>query len=381
MSVNNNDQNERAAKFVEWFEKHIKGKERSEGQVFLDRLFQAFGNAGALEAGAEYEKAVKRRKKSSTAFADLVWKPRVIIELKKRGEKLEKHYDQAFEYWLTLVPNRPQYMVLCNFDEFWIYDLNTQLNDPVHKLNTKELKDEWHALTFLFPTPQKPTFNNNNVEVTEEVAKIVGSLYLSLTSRDIAPERAQRFVLQLVVALFAEDVDLIPKYTLLKILEEAIKKPVTQKELKDLFQAMANEKVNSKPKKYKDIAYFNGGIFSEVEPVELNFKELDLLYDASKYNWEKVRPSVFGSIFEGSMDPEKRHGHGIHFTSELDIQKIVGPTIVRPFRERIEKAKTKKEKGKYFRRFVNLKFSILLAVAETFYILHSENFADLKLRF
>lgn len=333
---------ENLQEFVDWFKKHIKGYERGEGQLFFNRLLQAFGNPGILEVGAALEERVKKRK-GTTGFADFVWKPRVIIELKERGTPLHKHYEQAFEYWLTLVPNRPRFMALCNFDEFWIYDLNTQLNDPVHILKTETLANDWGALAFLLPKEEKPIFNNNNVEVTEAAAKIVGSMYFSLSKRKVDPAQAQRFVLQLVVALFAEDVGLIPKYTLHKILGEAVRNPITQKELTLLFEAMASESGSKKPAKYKDIPFFNGGIFSVVDAVELNFKEVDLLYEASKQDWSKVRPSIFGSIFEASMDPKERHGHGIHYTSELDIQKIVNPTIVRPFRERIEKAKSRKD--------------------------------------
>jgi hypothetical protein len=53
--------------------------------------------------------------------------------MKKRGERLEKHYQQAFDYWLHLVPNRPEFVVLCNFDEFWVYDLNQQLDEPMER--------------------------------------------------------------------------------------------------------------------------------------------------------------------------------------------------------------------------------------------------------
>lgn len=345
LSAHQDEKLKRLETFLVWFRKHCTGDEKGEGQLFFNYLFQAFGNAGVKEAGATCEERVKK-KKGGTGFADLVWRPRVIIELKKRGTPLQKHYEQAFEYWLTLVPNRPQFMALCNFDEFWIYDLNTQLNDPVHVLKTENLLADWGALAFLFPKAEKPIFNNNNVEVTEAAAKIVGSIYLSLASRKVEPERAQRFVLQLVVALFAEDVGLIPQYTLQKILKEAVKTPVLQRDLTSLFKAMATDKASSKPPKFKEIPYFNGGLFTKVEPVELTFKELDLLAEASEQNWSKVRPSVFGSIFESSMDPAHRHGHGIHYTSELDIQKIVNPTIVRPFRERITKAKTKKDYAK-----------------------------------
>ena len=331
------DRIQRFSDFVEWFNKHIKGYEKGEGQIFFNRLLQAFGNFGILEAGATCEERVKKRR-GTTGFADFVWKPRIIIELKERGTPLHRHYEQAFEYWWTLVPNRPQYMALCNFDEFWIYDLNTQINDPIHILKTKDLAKDWGALAFLFPKAEKPVFNNNNVEVTVEAAKIIGSMFFSMSKRKIEPLRAQRFVLQIVVALFAEDVSLIPKYTIHKILGDAVKDPVTQKEIANLFLAMATQSPSGKAKKYKDIPYFNGGIFNEVDAIELNFKELDLLYEASKQDWSKVRPSIFGSIFESSMDQEKRHNLGAHFTSEIDIQKIVFPTVVRPFREKIEKA-------------------------------------------
>ncbi|MEK7691196.1 MAG: type IIL restriction-modification enzyme MmeI, partial [Bdellovibrionota bacterium] len=145
--------------FLVWFKANITGKERAQGQIFFDRLLQAFGNGGVLEAGAVCENPVKK-KSGNTGFADLVWKPRVIIELKERGTNLKKHYSQAEEYWMHLVPNRPQFMVLCNFDEFWIYDLNTQLNDPVHTLRTENIAKDWGGLGFLFPTAEKPIFTN-----------------------------------------------------------------------------------------------------------------------------------------------------------------------------------------------------------------------------
>lgn len=85
-------------KFVNFCLQHISGKERGEAQVFLDRFFQAFGHQGVLEAGAEYEVAVKKgSRQGKTGFADLVWKPRVLIEMKKQGEDLSKHYRQAFD--------------------------------------------------------------------------------------------------------------------------------------------------------------------------------------------------------------------------------------------------------------------------------------------
>lgn len=84
--------------FVEYAQK-LQGYEKGEAQVFCDRLFQAFNHAGYKEAGAELEYAVKIAGKSPK-FADLLWRPKLLLEMKTRGKKLEQYYQQAFEYWL-----------------------------------------------------------------------------------------------------------------------------------------------------------------------------------------------------------------------------------------------------------------------------------------
>ena len=128
---------QRLAEFVAWTVEHVKGDEKGEAQIFLDHLFQAFGHKGLKEAGATLEMRIKKPDAKGTAFADLVWKPVVLIEMKKRGQDLSKHYRQAFDYWVRLVPGRPRYVVLCNFDEFWVYDFETQMDSPVDRLTAR----------------------------------------------------------------------------------------------------------------------------------------------------------------------------------------------------------------------------------------------------
>jgi hypothetical protein len=98
----------RLAEFVAWVGANVKGDEKGEAQVFLDRLFRGFGYEGVPEAGATLEMRVKKGDGKGTSFADLVWKPVVLIEMKKRGEDLTRHYRQAFDYWTRLVPGRPR---------------------------------------------------------------------------------------------------------------------------------------------------------------------------------------------------------------------------------------------------------------------------------
>src|SRR5258707_15707268 len=83
----------------------LKGDERGEAQVFCDRLFQAFGHEGYKEAGATLEHRIHRVK--GIWFADLFWERRLLLEMKRRGENLRAHYQQAFEYWIRAVPHRP----------------------------------------------------------------------------------------------------------------------------------------------------------------------------------------------------------------------------------------------------------------------------------
>ncbi len=170
--------------FVTFCQQHITGDEKGEAQLFLDRFFRAFGHEGALEAGATYEHRVKKgSKKGKTGFADLVWKPRVLIEMKKRGETLGKHYSQAFDYWVRLVSDRPRYVILCNFDEFWIFDFNLQVDTPVDKVTLEQLPERVGAFTFMELTDRKPVFNNNQIEVTEKVGMQMSWLFQELKNR------------------------------------------------------------------------------------------------------------------------------------------------------------------------------------------------------
>src|SRR5215204_3616701 len=116
---------DRISKFVA-YAGTLKGDEKGEAQVFCDRLFQGFGHKGYKEAGAELEYRIKKRSTGGTSFADLILQPRLLLEMKKRGENLFHHYKQAFEYWIHAIPNRPRYVVLCHFDEFWVYDFDKQ---------------------------------------------------------------------------------------------------------------------------------------------------------------------------------------------------------------------------------------------------------------
>lgn len=148
-----------------WCEQHITGDEKGQAQIFLDRLFQALGHKGCLDVGGTPEFRIRKPRESGggTAFADYVWKPHVLIEMRKRGTDLARHYRQAVDYWVRLVPGRPRYVILCNFGHFWIHDFETQMDAPVDQLSLTELSDRWGPLVFLFPPHERPVCGSDSV--------------------------------------------------------------------------------------------------------------------------------------------------------------------------------------------------------------------------
>ncbi len=326
-------------KFVK-YASSLDGDEKGEAQVFCDRLFQAFGHDGYKEAGATLEFRVKSKKK--TNFADLLWGDRVLIEMKKKGAQLPSHRTQIFDYWWKLRPNQPKYSILCNFKEFIIYDFAIQ-DEPLDRIKLEDLPDRYTAFNFMLPKAATPIFENNLEEATRETADLVAKVFNSLLERGENRDRAQRFILQSIFTMFAEDYQLLPKDIFTQILLDCKSGQGNSYDLiYSLFQQM-NTKEQPRGGRFKEVQYFNGGLFANPESMELTDDELSMLHDTATQKWNKVNPAIFGTIFQSSMGEKERHAFGAHFTTELDILKIVYPTIIQPWREKIVKAKTLKD--------------------------------------
>ncbi|KXP08736.1 DNA methyltransferase [Tsukamurella pseudospumae] len=327
------------AEFVAYRKNHLKGDEKGEATIFLDRLFMAFGHGGIREAGAVPEARIHQMDFGNVCFADLMWKPHCIVEMKKAGTDLSKHYSQAFKYWMQAVPDRPRWVVLCNFDEFWVYDFDVQLDEPMDKLSIDDLPQRREVLAFLLSKPEVPIFGNDLVKVTREAAAQVSGVFRTMHERGISRLDAQRFVLQSVVTMFAEDIGLLPSKFFTRTLEESKNGADAYDLLGSLFREMNSAGV-TKGGHFAGTPYFNGGLFSEIVPVEMTMDELKAMRIAASTDWSDVRPEIFGTLFETSMDKGERHAYGAHFTSQADIARVVLPCIVDPWRERIQAAKT-----------------------------------------
>jgi len=334
------------------FCRDLKGDEKGEAQTFCNHFFQLFGHQDVISASGSFESRIKFSN-DSTKFADCIWEPighsGVLIEMKKRKEKnLEKHFPQVRDYWIEMNPEvvigpsaqKPRFIILCNFDTFIIYkDLC-----KVDEVCTNELVDRIASFNFMYLEEKAPVFKINTTEISEGVAKTIGELFkYQIYERHNDHEKVQRFLLQCILAMFSEDFGLLPNALFTQIVRECIGgKNNSYDALNALFTQMASSK-QAIGGRYKDVPYFNGGLFKTVDPIELDGYSLILLESACSCNWKHVNPAIFGSLFEGTMNSKERHQYGAHFTREVDIFKIINPTIIRPWRERINKARTQSE--------------------------------------
>ncbi len=321
------------------------GNEKQESQSFVQKLLRAWGWQDAEEAGVSFEhKIPKGGAGGGMGFADALIPGKVLIEMKQRGEGLGQHFPQLQRYWFNLAP-KPTYAILCNFDEFWVYDFNIQVDEPVEKLLTAQLAERWSGLAFLSKEPLTPLFGNNQISVTEKQAKAMGHLFHDLKVQAnktglFTAQQAQRFVLQCVLCMFAEDRGMLPNRQFSLALEDCRERgDSTYDVLGGLFAAM-NTHGETPGGRFKGTPYFNGGLFSEIRQIDLSPDQLTLLVESAREDWRLVRPSIFGNIFEASSDERTRHALGQHFTSEADILKVVRPTIIEPWETRMEAAKT-----------------------------------------
>jgi SAM-dependent methyltransferase len=330
--------------FAQWVA-GCSGNEKQEAQTFVQKLLTAWGWADATEAGVSFEhKIPKGGAGGGMGYADALIPGKVLIEMKQRGEALGQHFPQLQRYWFNLAP-KPTYAILCNFDAFWVYDFNLQVDEPVEQLQTAQLPERWPGLAFLSKQPETPLFGNNQVVVTEKQASAMGSLFRELKqqaakSGQFTDHQAQRFVLQCVLCMFAEDREMLPNRQFSLALETCREKnESTFDVLSGLFTEMNTPGVTAGGR-FKGTPYFNGGLFSEIPKIDLSPEQLGQLIASAREDWRLVRPSIFGNIFEASSDDARRHALGQHFTSEPDILKVVRPTIIEPWEARIEAAKT-----------------------------------------
>lgn len=322
-----------------------RGSERAEAQTFLNELFVCYGR-DRRDSGARFEDA-----HSSAGIMDLHLPGTAIIEMKAPGEagRLARHREQALNYWrhsadVTTERPAPDYVVLCAFQQFEVWEPGHYPTEPRLRFPLEELPDRYEALLFLAGPAEEPLFHQTSRAVTAEAATALASVYQALLAREAAdPPIIRNFLLELVWLFFAEDYRLIEGYPtdqILHLLETQGETWSSYLMFGGLFLALNDRDDHGRHGVLRGTKFVDGDLFARPTPVHLVQDEIRALRDIGRLSWKQVDPTIFGSLLESFLGGESRSSLGIHYTHEADILKIVRPTIVRPWRARVEAVTT-----------------------------------------
>ena len=361
-----------------------KGYEKGESQKFwIELLTKVYGVENITEF-IKFEDTVKLDK--TTGFIDgIISETHVLIEQKSINKDLKSPikqsdgtlltpYEQAKRYNNELpFSKKSRWIVLCNFKSFLIYDME-RLNSEPEEILLKDLDKEYYRMNFL--VEKENEYIKKEEEISFQAGELVGELYdaFSKEYRDIEDEQAQKdlneLCVRIVFCLYAEDSGLFGKRSAFHdYLSRYENLSDMRKALKDLFKIL--DTPYDKRDVYEDelnvFPYVNGGLFSN-ENIEIpKFTERirkTLLSDASdNFNWSDISPTIFGAVFESTLNPETRRSGGMHYTSIENIHKVIDPLFLNDLKNEFKEIKeiknTRTKSGKleeFQNKIAKLKF-------------------------
>lgn len=318
-------------------------------QHFLD-LCELLGQPKPAEADPEgawytFERGV-RKSEGGSGWADVWMKGHFGWEYKGKLKNLAAAYRQLLLYREDL--ENPPLLVVCDMDRFEIHTNFTGTLKTIHAFDLNELGEPKNldVLRKLFTDPNALKPGVTAEVVTEQAADLIGQLADGMRNRDIPAPQAAHFLMKLMFCMFAEDINLLPNKVFTRIMETATKGGAKglvdasagqkfARLLRDLFEAMSHGGMFGTD----EILHFNGGLFSDAEVIDLTPGEMLKLRDISRLDWGGLEPSIFGTLFERTLDPEKRSKIGAHYTSRQDIVTLLDPVVMQPLRREWAKVK------------------------------------------
>ena len=306
-------------------------KERSAAQEHFIDLCRLLGEPTPAEAdptGEHYcfERGA-RKDTGGDGWAD-VWKRHCFAwEYKGRQANLDAAFNQLRQYALAL--ENPPLLIVSDMARFRVRTNWTNSVSVTHEFTLEDLADAGvrDKLKWAMSDPERLRPGESRQALTERAAATFAELAQSLRERGHEPQRVAHFVNRLVFCMFAEDVGLLPDNMFTRMLEHARKRPDEFTELsRDLFGAMASGGRIG----FEAVAWFNGGLFDDNATLPLQRTEIDVALKAAALDWSEIDPSIFGTLFERGLDPDKRSQLGAHYTDREKIMLIVEPVIVRP---------------------------------------------------
>ncbi len=315
-------------------------KERSAAQEHFIDLCHVLNEPTPAEADPHgdhycFERGA-RKTGGGDGWADVWRKDCFAWEYKGKHKDLEVAFAQLQRYSLAL--DNPPLLVVSDMDRI---EVHTNFNNTVHRIHLvpiAELGSEQNlkVLKSVFSDPDQLKPGRTKTAITEEAAQRFASIAQVLRDRGGEPQRVAHFLNRVLFCLFAQDAKLLPNGVVRQLLETGVTRPdQTNQMLRYLFGTMRKGGVFGP----HVIEWFNGGLFDSSDAVPLEAGEIKELLSIVDLDWSAIEPSVFGTLFERGLDPDKRAQIGAHYTDSKSIMRIVQPIVIDPLAVRWNEAK------------------------------------------
>ena len=377
-------QQQAAKKFAAYWKD--KGYEKGESQSFWLSLLRDVYGVEQPEQFITFEEQVHL---DHTSFIDgAIPSTKVLIEQKGLGKDLNKPikqsdgtmltpFQQAKRY-ITELPlsQHPRWVVTCNFAQFYVYDMERPGGEP-EIIELANLEKEYYRLQFLVDTGSEHL--KREMEVSIAAGEIVGLLYDALYKQYADPQAEQslkslnKLCVRLVFCLYAEDAGIFGRHGMFHDYLAAFDTRGMRKALVELFRVLDTKLQDRDPYLQDDnpelaaFPYVNGGLFSdeniEIPPFTDEIRNLLLNKASEDFNWAEISPTIFGAVFESTLNPETRRSGGMHYTSIENIHKVIDPLFLDALKAELNEIcespieRTKNAKLRAFqRKLAGLKF-------------------------
>jgi len=359
--MNLKEQQKQAKAFIErWKDR---GNERQDTQSFwLDLLQSVYG----IENPSEYIKFEDKVMMDHTSFMDgYIDTTKVLIEQKGSNKDLSKAikqsdgsmltpFQQAKRYSANLAYSKqPRWIITCNFREFYVYDMDKPHGEPT-VIHLEDLEKEAYRLEFIVGTTNEHL--EREMAISMEAGEIVKEIYSGLLQQYKNPENPEslhamnQLIVRLVFCFYAEDAGMFGKKTMFHDYLTRFSSRDFRRGLLDLFNVL-NTPIDQRDPYLDDelsaFPYVNGGMFAEnnleVPQFTDELRESILEHASSSFDWSEISPTIFGAVFESTLNPETRRSGGMHYTSIENIHKVIDPLFLDALKEELNEIRQIKQ--------------------------------------